>query len=167
MSRVTSTIFILGLFVAAGLLFGMGRKEAKEQTAEPVKDIATVKQGVAGRVEIWEGNFMPMVDPAKVRGQITPGAGRRVRIYEPVKATSGSLTSIRDSIPAPVVAEVVCDSVGQFFVPLETGDYSVFVEESGGWYFNGFDGKGVQGAVSVAPDSVSPMVIKITLKATH
>jgi hypothetical protein len=64
------------------------------------------------------------------------------------------------------VAETLCDNDGRFFIPLPPGDYSVFVEEEGGWYFNGWNGEGVQGGVTVEPDKRIEILIKITTKAT-
>jgi hypothetical protein len=124
-----------------------------------------IKQGVKGRVEVWEGNFMPMVDKNSSNNKITPGAGRRVRLHEPVKA-GGIPAAKRETIPTPVIAEVMADSAGRFVMAAAPGTYSIFVEDSGGWYNNGWNDQGIQGAVTVKPDSVTEVLVKITTKAT-
>jgi hypothetical protein len=143
-------VFVLALTVAA---LSMGRKEVP----------AT---GIRGSVEIWEGNFMPMIGPGGSGGAITPGAGRRVRAHEPVRLSAqGAAQARRDTVMTRLIAETVCDSIGHFFLAVPPGTYSVFVEESGGWYYNGWSGDGVQGAVTVSSDSATAIVIKITAKA--
>ena len=127
----------------------------------------TSRQGISGKVEIWEGNFMPMVDSAKVRGQIKPGAGRRVRAYLPVKMQNNMATAKLDSVPTPMVAETTADSAGKFFMPTPVGTYSVFVEENHGWYANGWNGQGIQGAVTVNSGKTADVLIKVTTKAVY
>jgi len=160
--RLIPVVFVLSLTVVA---LSMGRKEAPAQkTASPS---ALPASGIRGSVEIWEGNFMPMIAPSHSGGTITPGAGRRVRAHEPVRLTAQGLAQARrDTVNTPLIAETVCDSSGRFFLAVPPGTYSVFVEERGGWYYNGWNGEGVQGAVTVSPDSAAAIVIKITAKAT-
>jgi hypothetical protein len=146
-------------------VFGMGRKEAKVKR-DQAADSTAVTQGIRGKVEIWQGNFMPVTDPQKSQGKILPGAGRRVRVYQPVIVATGMAPARLDSVSSPLVAETICDSLGKFVLKLEPGQYSVFVEDSGGWYANGWNGEGVQGAVNVEADKVRDVTIKITNKAT-
>jgi hypothetical protein len=150
------------LLLLPACLLAMGRKEAKELHS---KTDTTITTGVTGRVEIWIGNFMPMVDPARGKGQIQPGSGLKVRAYPPIKVDGGMAAAHRDSILASVAAETVTDSTGHFFLPLIPGDYSVFVEDGTGWYYNGFNGDGVQGAVTVKPGIPAEILIKNTTKA--
>jgi len=160
--RLIPVVFVLSLAVVA---LPMGRKEAPAQKSVPVSALPAT--GIRGRVEIWEGNFMPMIAPGRSGGTITPGAGRRVRALEPVRLTAQGLAQARrDTVNTPLIAETVCDSAGHFFLAVPPGTYSVFVEERGGWYYNGWNGEGVQGAVIVSPDSAAAIVIKITAKAT-
>jgi hypothetical protein len=150
MGRAIPFVFVLALTVVA---LSMGRKEVP----------AT---GIRGTVEICEGNFMPMIGPGGSGGQITPGAGRRVRAHEPVHLDAQGLAQARrDSVTTPLIAEAVCDFAGHFFLAVPPGTYSVFVEERSGWYYNGWNSDGVQGAVTVSADSVAAIVIKITSKA--
>lgn len=153
------------LLALSALALAMGSKEAREKKLH-ASDSISAKQGIAGRVEIWEGNFMPVVDPVKVKDQIHPGIGRCVRVYLPVKSAGGLVSSRRDTISATMVGETVCDSAGAFFVPTPTGTYSVFVEENHGWYNNAWNGEGIQGAVTVDSGKTSNILIKVTNKAT-
>jgi hypothetical protein len=156
---------VIVLLAMVTLALGMGRKEVrvKKQTAP---DSSAVEQGIRGKVEIWQGNFMPVTDPKRSQSQILPGAGRRVRVYQPVKESTANGAARRDSVATPLVAETVADSTGHFFLKVAPGEYSVFVEENGGWYANGWNDQGVQGSVKVEPGKVTDVTLKITNKAT-
>ena len=160
---------MLGLSLLA-VTFTMCCKQTKSTTEETKSgasaEAQTVKQGITGRVEIWEGNFMPAIDEKRTNNKITPGAGRRVRVHESVKFEGAMNTTKHETIPTPIVAEVIADSAGQFAIAVPPGTYSIFVEENGGWYNNGWNDQGIQGAVIVEPDKTSEIVIKITTKAT-
>lgn len=153
----------MAALLCAAAVWAMGRKQADETPAPPP---ATVTQGVTGKVEIWEGNFMPMVEPSRGGGTITPGAGLRVRLHEPVTMGGGLASARRDSVATKLVAEAVTDNLGRFAMSAAPGLYSIFVEQDGAWYYNGWNGDGVQGAVTVPPDSVADVLIKVTTKAT-
>lgn len=154
----TRRLKVLFMLVLAAGVMGMGRKEAKNQDAPPAPS-----SGVTGRVEIWVGNFMPMIDKAQRDRQVQPGANLRVRLHEPVKGLAGAST---DSIPTTIVAETTTDSDGRFTIACRDGKYSLFVEDSVGWYANGWDGEGVQGAIVVEPMKMTEVLIKNTRKAT-
>jgi hypothetical protein len=157
-------IILLFCLLCAAIAQAMGHKQANEKKAQQVR--AEITQGVRGRVEIWEGDFMPMADPHGVHGKILPGSGRRVRVYESFKPTGGSFSARLDSVKSSLIAETVCDSLGHFEIVLPPGTYSIFAEDNGGWYFNGWSGDGTQGAITVEPQKVSEILIKITNKAT-
>lgn len=150
---------ILAMLLMAASVLGMGRKEAKNQDPPPAPI-----SGVTGTVEIWEGNFMPMIDKDRRDKQIRPGSGLRVRLHEPVKGAGGPTL---DSVATALIGEAVCDDHGRFTIPAQAGLYSIFVEDSGGWYANGWDGDGVQGPVTVEPMKMTEIVIKNMRKATH
>ena len=160
---------MMALTVAA-MTFTMCCKQTRntETQADPLTGSvqSTVKTGIVGRVEIWEGNFMPPVDPERRNNQIRPGAGRRVRVHEPVKVEGGMAEAKRATISTPLIAEVIADSAGRYAVAVPPGTYSVFVEEDSGWYFNGWNEAGIQGAVTVEKGKTSEAVIKIQTKAT-
>ncbi|MBU1935920.1 hypothetical protein KKG05_00845 [bacterium] len=145
-------------FITVSLL-AMGRKEAP-RSEEPI-----VEQGVAGKVEIYEGNFMPTIGQPP-GGKVTPAARRRVRVHEPFNALeAGQMTARRDTVPTPLVAETITDSIGEFRMMLPVGKFSIFVEEDSGWYFNVWDGQGFQGLITIDTNEVKDMNIRITTKA--
>ena len=146
-------------FITVSLL-AMGRREAP-RSAEPARQ----EQGVAGKVEIYEGNFMPTIG-TRPGGKVTPAARRRVRIHEPFNALeAGEMTALRDTVPTPLVAETITDSIGEFRIMLPVGKFSIFVEEDSGWYFNAWNGQGFQGLFEVDTNEVKEMNIRITRKA--
>ena len=153
-------LILLVLVCCVGLATAMGKRNAPEKHAAAPVDSS---QGIRGKVEIWEGDFMPMVDPKSTRNKILPGSGRKVRVFSPYKMSGGAKL---DSVASNVIAESRCDSAGIFFVATEPGDYSVFVEDNGGWYANSWNGQGVQGAVTVEAKKITTLQIKITSKAT-
>ncbi|MBK6765781.1 MAG: hypothetical protein IPG71_05435 [bacterium] len=155
----TRRLKIMAMMIMAASLMGMGRKEAKNQDPPPAPI-----SGVTGIVEIWEGNFMPMIDKDRRDKQIRSGAGLRVRLHEAVKGAGGPTV---DSVATALIGEAVCDDQGRFTIPARAGLYSIFVEDSGGWYANGWDGDGVQGPVTVEPMKLTEIVIKNMRKATH
>jgi hypothetical protein len=150
----------LVVLATGAALLAMGRREAPRSA-----QAFAVEQGVAGTVEVWEGNFMPMVN-GPPGGSKTPATDRRVRVHEPFNAReAGSLDARQDTILTPLIAETRTDSRGQFLVPLEVGTYSIFVEDEGGWYFNGWDGHGFQGLIRIDSGKVTQQDIHITTKA--
>jgi len=158
-TRVT----LLIVLVLAAVTFTMCCKQTRSAADDKTK---SVKTGIVGRVEVWEGNFMPMVDPERRNNQIKPGAGRRVRVHEPLKMNGGLAEAMRAEVPTPVIAEVMADSAGRFSVAVPPGTYSIFVEENGGWYANVWNELGIQGAVTVEEGKLTEILIKITTKAT-
>jgi len=108
---------------------------------------------------------MPMVN-GPPRGKITPAAGRRVRVHEPLNVLeTGSAVALHDTILTARIAETRTDTAGQYFLPLPVGRYSVFVEEEDGWYFNGWNGEGFQGLTQIDSGKVTIQDIRITTKA--
>ncbi|MCB9367010.1 MAG: hypothetical protein H6506_02515 [Calditrichaeota bacterium] len=151
------SVKIMAMLLLAASVMGMGRKEAKNQ--DPPAPIS----GVTGRVEIWEGNFMPPIEAERRASQITPGANLRVRLHEPVRGLPGAMV---DSVASAMVFETMTDDSGDFTIPAQEGTYSLFVEDSEGWYANSWDGAGIQGAVVVEPKKMTEILIKNTRKAT-
>jgi hypothetical protein len=123
--RFQIILLLVSLLLLGTAVWAMGSKEKRESKKHSAA--TTLKQGVHGRVEIWEGNFMPSTDPKSSTHKILPGAGRRVRVHQPL-IISGSLHSARlDSVSTLMVAETVCDSTGNFSMSLAPGNYSIFV----------------------------------------
>ncbi len=156
MKNNRTRLVLLAVLSLTMMASGMGRKE---------KVKTMLQTGVKGKVEIWEGNFMPMVDPKGGGGKVNPGSGRKVRLYEPVQM-QGMAKPLQNEIPARLVAETTCDDKGEFTLEVPAGKYSVFVEEGEGWYNNGFDGDGIQGAITVEEGKLTDTTIKVTTKAT-
>jgi hypothetical protein len=154
----TRRLKILAMLILAASLMGMGRKEAKNQDPSPAPI-----SGVTGKIEIWEGNFMPPIESDKRDKQIQPGAGLKVRLYLPVKGLPG--TNV-ETVSSEMVAETTTDENGMFTIPAKEGTYSLFIEDGDGWYANSWDGDGVQGAVTVEPMKMTEVLIKNTRKAT-
>ncbi len=151
---------LICVFIITVSLLAMGRKEAP-RSAEPARQ----EQGVAGKVEIYEGNFMPMIG-THPSGKVTPAVRRRVRVHEPFNSLeAGGMTALRDTVPTPLVAETITDSIGEFRMMLPVGKFSIFVEEDSGWYFNVWDGQGFQGLITIDTNEVKEMNIRITTKA--
>jgi hypothetical protein len=158
MKRVILFSFFLAALASA--LYAMGRREPKM----PPKPVS-VEQGVAGKVEVWEGNFMPMIG-GRPSGKITPASDRRVRVHEPFNSREfGKFDALQDTIPTPIVAETRTDTAGQYLLSLPVGNYSIFVEEGNKWYFNGWDGDGFQGLIHVDSSKVTTQDIRIMTKA--
>ena len=158
MKRVISSLILT--LIASSLMFAMGGRESKDQTPSTP---AAPASGVTGKIEMWEGNFMPMIDKDRREQQIKPGANMKVRIHEPAKGLLGTVVA---EVPTSVVAETVSDESGRFTIPVREGTYSLFIEDKNGWYANGWNGDGVQGAVVVEPMKMTEVLIKNTTKAT-
>ena len=161
--------FALALILSLSAMTGTMCCKRTRTTADPKTELAganAVTTGITGRVEVWEGNFMPLIAPERRQNQIKPAVARRVRVYQPVHIEGGLADAKRDTIPTPLVAETVTDSSGHFAVSVASGTYSIFAEENGGWYNNGWSEKGIQGEVTVTEGKTTDVVIKITTKAT-
>ncbi|MCB1059757.1 MAG: hypothetical protein KDB65_05990 [Calditrichaeota bacterium] len=154
----TRRLKIVAMLILAAGLMGMGRKEAKNQDPPPAPI-----SGVTGKIEIWEGNFMPPIEAETRDKQIKPGANLIVRLYQPVKGLPGAMV---ETVEGEMVAETTSDEDGMFTIPAKEGTYSIFVQDGEGWYANGWDGNGVQGAVTVEPMKMTEVLIKNTRKAT-
>ncbi|MCC6476628.1 hypothetical protein IT157_06170 [bacterium] len=110
MKRVISSLILT--LIASSLMFAMGGRESKDQTPSTP---AAPASGVTGKIEIWEGNFMPMIDKDRREQQIKPGANMKVRIHEPAKGLLGTVVA---EVPTSVVAETVSDESGRFTIPV-------------------------------------------------
>lgn len=127
-------------------------------------------QGLAGMVEFWEGDFMPIVDPDEPRGTITPVA-RVIKVFEQttlddvVADPSGHPCFFTD-INTPLVATVESGDDGAYRLGLAPGTYSVFVLEGGRYYANLFTDKGIQ-PVTVEESRMTIYDIDITYLATY
>jgi hypothetical protein len=165
LSNPTRVVLIAALAVTA-LGITTCCKRTRSQSALQSADAASIATGIVGRVEVWEGNFMPPVEPERRNSQIKPAPNRPVRVYAPVRVEGGLAMSKRDTVTTNVIAEGVTDSTGHFAIAVPPGNYSIFVAEDGGWYNNSWNEQGIQGAVNVEEGKTTDVLIKITTKAT-
>ena len=128
----------------------------------------TITQGIWGRVEFWEGDFMPRPPTEKSTGTITYVC-RKIFIYElthynQVHALPENSTFF-DRIFTSRIAETWSNADGYYQIALPSGHYSLFVEENGLFYANRFGDDGCIQPVIVLPDSVTRYDIPIDYKA--
>ncbi|HWR82381.1 MAG TPA: carboxypeptidase-like regulatory domain-containing protein [Candidatus Deferrimicrobium sp.] len=129
----------------------------------------TIAQGIWGRVEFREGNFMPGSWPR--RGSVTY-VQRRIFIFE--KTHDSDVVADRDlglaffkEVRTDLIAEVNSNSKGYYQVELPAGTYSLFVEEQGRYYADRFDGYGYIFPVTVHENNVLRVNILIDYKAFY
>jgi len=129
---------------------------------------AEVRQGIRGRVLWLEGNQMPGADdrpPVETRGK---GVERTLHIHALTQRREATYQDgFFSELQTPLVKTVTSDEAGNFSVALDTGLYSVFVEEKKGLYANRFDGQGHIQAVEVHAGSVTELLIKIDYRAYY
>ena len=122
----------------------------------------TIEQGVWGNVWFWSGNFMPIS-----RGEICQ-VERTIYIFEPARKEDVEqigYSSFYSEVNTNLVASIDSDADGFFQVELEPGDYSVFVEENGDYYANGFGGDGQISPFEVEEGKLTELHLNITYKA--
>lgn len=128
----------------------------------------TINQGVWGNVQFWEGDFMPIYNPA-TGGTITPVV-RDIYIHV---ATSDDMVDREDyggfykSINSELIGIVRSDKDGFFQKELEPGKYSFFVKEDSLFYGSIRDGDGHIEAAEVIQDSTTKINLDINYKATY
>jgi len=124
-----------------------------------------IAEGIKGRIEIWEGDFMP------------PGKGKIyyekkvVLIFEKTNLTNcqgeeGNPT-FYTKVNSRLIDSVVSDKDGYFSLSLPPGEYSLFVRERGLFYANLFDGDGFIFPVRVEKGKITEVNIRIDYKATY
>lgn len=159
--RKTSVLILLAvlLIVACDIFNTESQLPPDDQTA------ITIKQGIAGKVWFWEGDFMPGDPPT---GTITP-VKRDVLVHMPTHIDSveqPGFSPFYTSISTSLVAETSSNDSGFFQIHLEPGQYSIFVLEDTLFYANGFNGQGIIYPVSVYNDSVTQIDFDITYAST-
>lgn len=129
-----------------------------------------ITQGIQGQVLWLEGNLMPSI---REEGDPSPapkaeGIQRTIYIYELAKREEAVYEDgFFSGIQVKLVKKVETDAQGYFTIPLDTGSYSLFVEEEQGLYANQFDGEGNIQPVQVAPDSITQLELKVDYKAFY
>jgi len=130
--------------------------------------IPSIRQGVYGYVEFWEGDFMPTVPSETCGGSITP-VERTIEIHTPTRFDAGNqvdYSAFYWKLFTPCIAKTSSNAKGFFQVELPPGFYSIFVIENSLYYANGGDGQGYLCPVTVFKDSLSFVKLNITYKAT-
>jgi hypothetical protein len=135
------------------------------QTSRPMLSEG-ISQGIAGTVLWYEGDLMPGIDREPVEGQPVQ---KEIHIYE---ATHLDQTEVRDGVfynnlKTRLINKVLTDETGRFTVALEPGTYSVFVKEPGGLFANIYDEGGHINAVTIMPNELVRMRIRIDYMAAY
>jgi hypothetical protein len=123
-------------------------------------DKVSISQGVTGTLTKVEGNCMPPVDQNSCKEYPVE---RTLHIFEyttldDVEQDSPTTFS---SIQTNLVGSVTSDREGFFELTLTKGIYSLFIEENGSFYANGFDGTGGIQPFEIGTDSVTVMNTKL------
>jgi hypothetical protein len=147
-------MFLFFFFIFSFFL-GCGGKGVKKEMSE----------GIKGRIEIWEGDFMP---PGK--GKVYYGK-KTVLVFEKTnlrdcQREEGNST-FYTNVNSRLIDSVVSDGDGYFSLSLPAGEYSLFVRERGLFYANLFDGDGFIFPVRVEKGKVTEVRIRIDYKATY
>ena len=97
----------------------------KPPAAEPAK------QGIAGKVLQWKGDFMPPVDPTR---------GTRTPVSVPLYVFKGTIEPFEKPDPKhPALLKTTrSDKKGEYRVGIEPGTYTVVAEINGKLYLNSY-----------------------------
>ena len=128
----------------------------------------SIRQGVYGFVEFWEGDFMPTYPPTSHSGTIRPVV-RTIVIHTATRFDSVArvgYSAFCSDIYTRRVATTISNQLGFFQAELPPGKYSLFAIEDSLFYANGGDGQGYLCPVTIKQDSLSFMRFTITYKAT-
>lgn len=125
-----------------------------------------IRQGLSGQITEITGNRMPMKDatPAPPKGLVTT-----VFIYEPTDLSQVSRSGtepIYTAIRTKLVASVKTDSLGNYSVALDPGNYSVFVKLGDRFYANLFDTNNRIALFSVEAGKVTKANLSVSNKAS-
>ncbi len=124
-----------------------------------------IREGIKGRVEIWEGDFMPPPTGRVYYEKKTILIFNKTHLKDviPESTTSTFYTTVRTHF----VDSVISDQNGYFSCSLLPGEYSLFVREKGIFYANTTDGEGFILPVKVEKGKVTEVNIRIDYKATY
>ncbi len=131
-----------------------------------------IGQGISGKVIWLEGNLMPTIkeESDTITSSLTQGkpVERYIAIY---KLTHRDQTVQEDGfykeVGTTLIKKILSDEEGNFGTQLDTGRYSLFVEEPQGLFANRFDGNGNINPVEVKKDKVTEVTLKIDYKAAY
>jgi len=125
-------------------------------------------QGITGRVEFWEGDFMPLVPEQSQDGIITYVA-REICVFEKttfddVEYASENNMCFYNKINTKLITKAKSDENGNYSIGLPPGEYSIFVKENDTYYANGTTNEYIW-LVTVEENDYSEYDIKITYAA--
>ena len=163
-------ILLFGIIII-GILIGCEKDPINEDNCysgsnDPPRNSekVTIPQGLWGDVWYWKGDFMP----GNSTGEICQ-VERKILVYE--------LTTMNDveqvdysafysSINTTLVASIDSDQNGFFQIKLESGMYSLFIEEGGNYYSNSFNEDGIF-PVKIEDGKITEVRFDITHEATY
>ena len=141
------------------------------QTATSKKETLPITQGIRGKVEIREGNFMPGPDrtnPKAIRAPQGQPAIRELFIYERTKQSQVKANGVfYADIQTKLITTVKSKADGTFQVSLKPGIYSLFSKEPGGLFANQMDGEGYIFPVEVKAGEVTEVEFIIDYNASY
>ena len=131
-----------------------------------------IGQGISGKVIWLEGNLMPKVEEESDTTTSSLTQGKPVERYVAIyKLTHRDETVVEDGfykeVKTRLVKKISSDQEGNFATQLDTGRYSLFVEEPQGLFANRFDGDGYINPVEVKKDKVTEVTLKIDYAAAY
>lgn len=135
------------------------------QTNKPMFSTG-ISQGISGTVLWYEGDLMPGIGKEPVKGLPVQ---REVYIYEATALDQAEVTEevFYHNLETRLIGKTLTDEDGKFTVSLEPGTYSVFVKETGGLFANTFDGSGRINTVTIRPNELVRMRIRIDYRAAY
>lgn len=154
------------MILASVVMTGCGSGNATQQGLVFPPDQSsrvTISEGLWGQVWFYQGDFAP----GTPSGTIT-AVKRKVLIYEQTsqsQAVHFGYTAFFTAISTQKIAEVESDERGFFQITLPPGKYSIFVEENGMLYANGYTDDAIFPA-EVYAGTVTKVQFNITHEAT-
>jgi hypothetical protein len=107
----------------------------------PTRAPSVLESTLSGKVEKWDGNFIPSRDAKAASSKILP-LKTKIYIFKGKIKSEGNPTLSFSPQVHKVYAVVNSDENGIFKVQLPPGEYTVFAEIDGKLYRNSFDGVG-------------------------
>ena len=129
------------------------------------KQATQIKQGIAGRVYLQRGNYMPV--PGRKPNYGKPVA-RTIWVYALTKRDQATADgNFFSNIKTPLIAKAKSDTLGNYSMALPPGSYSVFVEDRAKLYANSFDDNDNISPVEVKKGSLTQRDIVISSRAVY
>jgi hypothetical protein len=114
----------------------------------PTRVPSVLESTLSGKVEKWEGNFIPSRNAKGANSKVLP-LKTKVYIFKGKVKSDGNPALDFSPKVHKVYAVVNSDETGVFKVQLPPGEYTVFAEINGKLYRNSFDGEGNFSSVTI------------------